>query len=156
MFENNQKSGTESSETYCLYLFAWQFICFLMIKKKLNKVISIQNSCLFWWLRSVVKMWHTPGEIFWLSAQIPSSAVEMPGSADVPGLNVQFGALDFVSDTSNGVADLAQTETGRDQVPASASMSVPTAVSTQQPQSSLFPKPGSIRWVYVSYYPVVV
>lgn len=80
----------------------------------------------------------------------------MPGSADVPGLNVQFGALDFVSDTSNGIADLAQTETGRDQVPASASMSVPTAVSTQQPQSSLFPKPGSIRWVYVSYCPVVV
>lgn len=27
--------------------------------------------------------------------QIPSSAVEMPGSADVPGLNVQFGALEF-------------------------------------------------------------
>lgn len=94
-------------------------------------------------------------ENFLLSTQIPSSAVEMPGSADVPGLNVQFGALDFGSETSSGMADVAQTETGRDQgpaqVPASAPMSVPTAVSTQQPQSSLFPKPGSIRWVYVTF-----
>lgn len=73
----------------------------------------------------------------------------------MPGLNVQFGALDFGSETSSAMADMAQTETGRDQgpaqVPASASMSAPTAVSTQQPQSSLFPKPGSIRWVYGTY-----
>lgn len=93
-----------------------------------------------------------------MSAQIPSSAVEMPGSADVPGLNVQFGALDFGSETGSGMADMAQTETGRDQgpaqVPASASMSVPTAVSTQQPQS-LFPKPGSIRWLYVTFCLIV-
>lgn len=79
----------------------------------------------------------------------------MPGSADVPGLNVQFGALDFGSETSSGMADMAQIETGRDQVPASASMSVPAAVSTQQPQS-LFPKPGPIRWVYVTYCPIIV
>lgn len=79
----------------------------------------------------------------------------MPGSTDVPGLNVQFGALDFGSETSSGMAEMVQTETVRDQgpaqAPASASMSVPTAVSMQQPQSSLFPKPGSIRWVYVTY-----
>ncbi|KAG9488288.1 hypothetical protein GDO78_007865 [Eleutherodactylus coqui] len=31
---------------------------------------------------------------------IPSSAVEMPGSADVTGLNVQFGALEFGSEPS--------------------------------------------------------
>lgn len=77
----------------------------------------------------------------------------MPGSADVPGLNVQFGALDFGSETNSGMADMAQAEAVRDpgpaKAPASAPMSVPTAVSTQQPQSSLFPKPGSIRWVYV-------
>ncbi|CAG08432.1 unnamed protein product, partial [Tetraodon nigroviridis] len=48
-------------------------------------------------------------------SKIPSSAVEMPGSADVPGLNVQFGALDFGSETGSGMADMAQTETGRDQ-----------------------------------------
>ncbi|KAI1233250.1 Ubiquitin-associated protein 2, partial [Lamprotornis superbus] len=32
------------------------------------------------------------------SSQIPASAVEMPGSADVTGLNVQFGALEFGSE----------------------------------------------------------
>lgn len=35
-----------------------------------------------------------------LDFQIPSSAVEMPGSADVSGLNVQFGALDFASEAA--------------------------------------------------------
>uniref|UniRef100_A0A8C7DXQ6 Ubiquitin associated protein 2a n=1 Tax=Oncorhynchus kisutch TaxID=8019 RepID=A0A8C7DXQ6_ONCKI len=34
------------------------------------------------------------------TSKIPSSAVEMPGSADVPGLNVQFGALDFGSEAA--------------------------------------------------------
>lgn len=30
--------------------------------------------------------------------QIPALAVEMPGSADIPGLNLQFGALQFGSE----------------------------------------------------------
>lgn len=34
------------------------------------------------------------------TSKIPSSAVEMPGSADVTGLNVQFGALEFGSEPS--------------------------------------------------------
>uniref|UniRef100_A0A4W3I480 Ubiquitin associated protein 2a n=1 Tax=Callorhinchus milii TaxID=7868 RepID=A0A4W3I480_CALMI len=34
------------------------------------------------------------------SSKIPASAVEMPGSADVSGLNVQFGALEFGSEPS--------------------------------------------------------
>ncbi|XP_028829448.1 ubiquitin-associated protein 2a isoform X2 [Denticeps clupeoides] len=34
------------------------------------------------------------------TSKIPSSAVEMPGSADVSGLNVQFGALDFGSESA--------------------------------------------------------
>uniref|UniRef100_A0A8C1A338 Ubiquitin associated protein 2a n=2 Tax=Cyprinus carpio TaxID=7962 RepID=A0A8C1A338_CYPCA len=34
------------------------------------------------------------------SSKIPASAVEMPGSADVSGLNVQFGALDFGSESA--------------------------------------------------------
>ncbi|XP_064409214.1 ubiquitin-associated protein 2a isoform X3 [Latimeria chalumnae] len=33
-------------------------------------------------------------------SKIPSSAVEMPGSADMTGLNVQFGALEFGSEPS--------------------------------------------------------
>uniref|UniRef100_A0A8C5U535 Uncharacterized protein n=1 Tax=Malurus cyaneus samueli TaxID=2593467 RepID=A0A8C5U535_9PASS len=32
------------------------------------------------------------------ASKIPASAVEMPGSADVTGLNVQFGALEFGSE----------------------------------------------------------
>lgn len=84
--------------------------------------------------------------------QIPSSAVEMPGSADIPGLNVQFGALDFGSEAASGTVDMAQAESARErtatQVPGT--MSVPTAVPTQQPQSSLFSKPGPVRYVCVS------
>ncbi|ELW70263.1 Ubiquitin-associated protein 2 [Tupaia chinensis] len=34
------------------------------------------------------------------ASKIPASAVEMPGSADVTGLNVQFGALEFGSESS--------------------------------------------------------
>ncbi|XP_018523902.1 ubiquitin-associated protein 2 isoform X1 [Lates calcarifer] len=84
-------------------------------------------------------------------SKIPSSAVEMPGSADTPGLNLQFGALDFGSEAGSGAVDMAQMELARDQAPtqapappAPAPMSVPTAVPTQQPQSSLFSKPGSV------------
>lgn len=86
-----------------------------------------------------------------LSTQIPSSAVEMPGSADVSGLNVQFGALDFGSEAGSGVVDMAQKEPTREQAPPSAPapMPVPTAVPTQQPQSSLFSKPGAMRWVVI-------
>lgn len=36
--------------------------------------------------------------IFFSSFKIPASAVEMPGSADMTGLNVQFGALEFGSE----------------------------------------------------------
>lgn len=90
---------------------------------------------------------------FSLFIQIPSSAVEMPGSADVSGLNVQFGALDFGSEAGSGTVEMAQTELASEQAPAQAPapapLIVPTAVPTQQPQSSLFSKPGSMRWVYV-------
>uniref|UniRef100_A0A8B9THC7 Ubiquitin-associated protein 2 n=1 Tax=Anas platyrhynchos TaxID=8839 RepID=A0A8B9THC7_ANAPL len=34
------------------------------------------------------------------ASKIPASAVEMPGSADVTGLNVQFGALEFGSESA--------------------------------------------------------
>ena len=70
------------------------------------------------------------------------------------GLNFQFGALDFGSEAGSGTADMAQVELPREhaltQAPAPAAtspMSVPTAVPTQQPQSSLFSKPGSVRCV---------
>ncbi|KAJ4942524.1 hypothetical protein JOQ06_012385 [Pogonophryne albipinna] len=87
------------------------------------------------------------------SSKIPSSAVEMPGSADIPGLNVQFGALDFGSEAGGGVVDMGQKESSREhaltqgQAPAApVPMTVPTAVpmQQQQQQSSLFSQPGSM------------
>ncbi|XP_063753773.1 ubiquitin-associated protein 2-like isoform X2 [Eleginops maclovinus] len=84
-------------------------------------------------------------------SKIPSSAVEMPGSTDIPGLNVQFGALDFGSEAGSGAVDMGQKESAREQAltqgqapAAPVAMSVPTAVPTQQQQSSLFSKPGSM------------
>uniref|UniRef100_A0A672K8A8 Ubiquitin-associated protein 2-like n=1 Tax=Sinocyclocheilus grahami TaxID=75366 RepID=A0A672K8A8_SINGR len=58
-------------------------------------------------------------------SKIPSSAVEMPGSADVSGLNVQFGALDFGSESS--VENLDQSES-----------SCQEPVAAPQTQSSLY------------------
>lgn len=69
----------------------------------------------------------------------------MPGSADVSGLNVQFGALDFGSE-AGGTVDMGQTESAREQAPAPAAPA-PILVPTQQPQSSLFSKPGPMRYV---------
>ncbi|XP_031611141.1 ubiquitin-associated protein 2-like isoform X1 [Oreochromis aureus] len=79
-------------------------------------------------------------------SKIPSSAVEMPGSADVSGLNVQFGALDFGSEASSGTSDMVPTELAREHTPVQAptAMPVPTAIPTQPPQNSLFSKPGAV------------
>uniref|UniRef100_A0A8C6U7F3 Ubiquitin associated protein 2b n=1 Tax=Neogobius melanostomus TaxID=47308 RepID=A0A8C6U7F3_9GOBI len=65
---------------------------------------------------------------------IPSSAVEMPGSTDVSGLNFQFGALDFASDAAAAV-DTTQPEMTREQpsVALSAPMSVPMSVPHSVP-----------------------
>ncbi|XP_024909018.1 ubiquitin-associated protein 2-like isoform X2 [Cynoglossus semilaevis] len=84
-----------------------------------------------------------------LLSKIPLTAVEMPGSTDMSGLNVQFGALDFGSEASSGSAEVPHSDLSREQAastqaPAPISMSVPTAVSTQQPQISLFSKPVSV------------
>uniref|UniRef100_A0A8C2KT67 Ubiquitin associated protein 2b n=1 Tax=Cyprinus carpio TaxID=7962 RepID=A0A8C2KT67_CYPCA len=64
-------------------------------------------------------------------SKIPSSAVEMPGSADVSGLNVQFGALDFGSEST--VENLNQSES-----------SCQEPVSAPQTHNSLYPKPSAI------------
>lgn len=75
----------------------------------------------------------------------------MPGSADISGLNVQFGALDFGSEAASGVVDMAQKESTREQALAPTPLPVPTAAPQQQPQSSLFSKPGSMRWAYLGF-----
>ncbi|XP_056266946.1 ubiquitin-associated protein 2a isoform X3 [Pseudoliparis swirei] len=64
------------------------------------------------------------------SSKIPSTAVEMPGSADVPGLDLQFGALDFGSESplpEFGVVDNCAT----------------TSTPGPQNQTSLYSKPLS-------------
>ncbi|XP_038599447.1 ubiquitin-associated protein 2 isoform X2 [Tachyglossus aculeatus] len=60
------------------------------------------------------------------TSKIPSSAVEMPGSADVTGLNVQFGALEFGTEPS-------LPEFG----------SAPSSESSNQASISLYSKPVS-------------
>ncbi|XP_051955474.1 ubiquitin-associated protein 2-like isoform X2 [Xyrauchen texanus] len=68
------------------------------------------------------------------TSKIPSSAVEMPGSADVSGLNVQFGALDFGSESA--LPDFSQSENCNSE-PMRESAVVP------QSQSSLYSNPIS-------------
>ncbi|XP_042618601.1 ubiquitin-associated protein 2b isoform X2 [Cyprinus carpio] len=76
-------------------------------------------------------------------SKIPSSAVEMPGSADVSGLNVQFGALDFGSEST--VENLSQSES-----------SCQESVSAPQTQNSLYPKPSAISESLGSLPPAVM
>uniref|UniRef100_A0A9J7Y179 Ubiquitin associated protein 2a n=2 Tax=Cyprinus carpio TaxID=7962 RepID=A0A9J7Y179_CYPCA len=66
------------------------------------------------------------------TSKIPASAVEMPGSADVSGLNVQFGALDFGSESA--LPDFGQSEN-------CTSEPIREAAVVPQSQSSLYSKP---------------
>ncbi|XP_060787371.1 ubiquitin-associated protein 2b isoform X2 [Neoarius graeffei] len=65
-------------------------------------------------------------------SKIPSSAVEMPGSADVSGLNVQFGALDFASEAAVEVTGQSETS------------SQESAPPVTQTQSNLYSKPITV------------
>ncbi|XP_077457044.1 ubiquitin-associated protein 2-like isoform X3 [Stigmatopora argus] len=77
-------------------------------------------------------------------SKIPSSAVEMPGSADISGLKFQFGALDFSSEA--GTVDVVQKESTREQGPSAppGMMSIPAATTPAQQSQSLFSKPASV------------
>ncbi|CAG01408.1 unnamed protein product [Tetraodon nigroviridis] len=80
-----------------------------------------------------------------LPRQIPSTAVEMPGSADIPGLNLQFGALDFGSEsalTEFGGADNCAKAASRESTPAPTSAPASMAAGAQS-QTSLYSKPLS-------------
>uniref|UniRef100_A0AAQ6IJ96 UBA domain-containing protein n=1 Tax=Anabas testudineus TaxID=64144 RepID=A0AAQ6IJ96_ANATE len=75
------------------------------------------------------------------TSKIPSTAVEMPGSADVPGLNLQFGALDFGSESALpefGVVDNCVSTVSRESTPAPAP---PAPGPGTQSQTSLYSKP---------------
>uniref|UniRef100_A0AAQ5ZQT6 UBA domain-containing protein n=1 Tax=Amphiprion ocellaris TaxID=80972 RepID=A0AAQ5ZQT6_AMPOC len=79
------------------------------------------------------------------TSKIPSTAVEMPGSADVPGLNLQFGALDFGSESALpefGVVDNCVSTASRESTPAPATASAAPGPGAQS-QTSLYSKPLS-------------
>ncbi|GLD69957.1 ubiquitin-associated protein 2 [Lates japonicus] len=76
------------------------------------------------------------------TSKIPSTAVEMPGSADVPGLNLQFGALDFGSESALpefGVVDNCVSAASRESTPAPAPAPPAPGPGTQS-QTSLYSK----------------
>ncbi|XP_037831161.1 ubiquitin-associated protein 2a isoform X2 [Kryptolebias marmoratus] len=79
------------------------------------------------------------------TSKIPSTAVEMPGSADIPGLNLQFGALDFGSESALpefGVVDNCAGAVLRESTPAPASAPPASGPGTQS-HTSLYSKPLS-------------
>uniref|UniRef100_M3ZGN3 Ubiquitin associated protein 2a n=1 Tax=Xiphophorus maculatus TaxID=8083 RepID=M3ZGN3_XIPMA len=79
------------------------------------------------------------------TSKIPSTAVEMPGSADVPGLNLQFGALDFGSESALpefGVVDNCVSAVSRESTPAPAPAPPASGPGTQS-HTSLYSKPLS-------------
>ncbi|CAD7687666.1 unnamed protein product [Nyctereutes procyonoides] len=71
------------------------------------------------------------------ASKIPASAVEMPGSADITGLNVQFGALEFGSEPS--LSEFASTTSSENsnQIPISLySKSLSDSLNTSLPMTS--------------------
>ncbi|XP_024125953.1 ubiquitin-associated protein 2a isoform X2 [Oryzias melastigma] len=79
------------------------------------------------------------------ASKIPATAVEMPGSADIPGLNLQFGALDFGSESALpefGVVDNCVSAASRESTPAPAPAPPASGLGAQS-QKSLYSKPIS-------------
>ncbi|KAM5258203.1 ubiquitin-associated protein 2 isoform 2-T3 [Hipposideros larvatus] len=71
------------------------------------------------------------------ASKIPASAVEMPGSADVTGLNVQFGALEFGSESSLSEFGSATSSENSNQIPISLySKSLSDSLNTSLPRTS--------------------
>lgn len=66
--------------------------------------------------------------------QIPAMAVEMPGSTDISGLNLQFGALQFGSEPVLPEYDSTPT----------------TTTPANQVQNSLYTSPGRLVYRYIS------
>ncbi|XP_078226867.1 ubiquitin-associated protein 2 isoform X12 [Callithrix jacchus] len=71
------------------------------------------------------------------ASKISTSAVEMPGSADVTGLNVQFGALEFGSEPSLSEFGSAPSTENSNQIPISLySKSLSEPLNTSLPMTS--------------------
>uniref|UniRef100_A0A8C3YKJ0 Ubiquitin associated protein 2 n=2 Tax=Catagonus wagneri TaxID=51154 RepID=A0A8C3YKJ0_9CETA len=71
------------------------------------------------------------------ASKSPASAVEMPGSADVTGLNVQFGALEFGSEPSLSEFGSVASSENSSQIPISLySKSLSDSLNTSLPMTS--------------------
>ncbi|XP_048219752.1 ubiquitin-associated protein 2 isoform X1 [Perognathus longimembris pacificus] len=71
------------------------------------------------------------------ASKIPASAVEMPGSTDITGLNVQFGALEFGTEPSLSEFGSAPSSGNSNQIPISLySKSVSDPLNTSLPMTS--------------------
>ncbi|XP_061919240.1 ubiquitin-associated protein 2a isoform X1 [Entelurus aequoreus] len=79
------------------------------------------------------------------TSKIPATAVEMPGATDLPGLNLQFGALDFGSESALpefGVVDGSVSAPSRDSSSAPGLVPPASGPGTQS-QTSMYSKPLS-------------
>ncbi|XP_038624983.1 ubiquitin-associated protein 2-like [Tachyglossus aculeatus] len=96
-----------------------------------------------------------------LTAKIPTLAVEMPGSADMSGLNLQFGALQFGSEPvlpDYEIAAVAAAATvttpGASQPPnslfTSTASDAPSTISSSQSQESGFPSGPAVPATFPS------
>ncbi|KAM4877928.1 LOW QUALITY PROTEIN: ubiquitin-associated protein 2 [Thomomys bottae] len=71
------------------------------------------------------------------ASKIPASAVEMPGSTDITGLNVQFGALEFGTEPSLSEFGASPSSENSNQIPISLySKSVSDPLNTSLPMTS--------------------
>ncbi|XP_058609092.1 ubiquitin-associated protein 2-like isoform X4 [Onychostoma macrolepis] len=87
-----------------------------------------------------------------ITTKIPALAVEMPGSADISGLNLQFGALQFGSepvlpeyDASAAVATTTQGNQGQNSLYTSASNEQATALSNPSQMELYEPRASQTR-----------
>ncbi|XP_077051256.1 ubiquitin-associated protein 2-like isoform X2 [Siphateles boraxobius] len=87
-----------------------------------------------------------------ITTKIPAQAVEMPGSADISGLNLQFGALQFGSepvlpeyDTSAAVATTTPGNQGQNSLYTSASNEQATALSNPNQMELYEPRANQTR-----------
>ncbi|XP_031303137.1 ubiquitin-associated protein 2 [Camelus dromedarius] len=88
------------------------------------------------------------------ASKIPASAVEMPGSADVTGLNVQFGALEFGSEPSLSEFGSAASSENSSQIPISLySKSLSDSLNTSLPMTSAAQSPTCTASVLTSSSP---
>uniref|UniRef100_A0A8C1N9R3 Ubiquitin associated protein 2-like n=1 Tax=Cyprinus carpio TaxID=7962 RepID=A0A8C1N9R3_CYPCA len=87
-----------------------------------------------------------------ITTKIPALAVEMPGSADISGLNLQFGALQFGSepvlpeyDASAAVATTTSSNQGQNSLYTSASNEQATALSNPSQMELYEPRASQTR-----------